>query len=92
MFFQTPQTLQVKNARCKSWGAAHERTNAVSSVFYAYWRNRSHVRGRGIMKRIPALMTWHCVLFLFTYSIPGCGNLRARMRDAVVRLERSASD
>ena len=24
------------------------------------------------MKQIPALMTWHCVLFLFTCSIPGC--------------------
>ena len=62
-FFQTPQTLQVKSARSKSWGAAHERTNAVSFVFYAYWRNRSHMRGRGMMKQIPALMTWHCVLF-----------------------------
>ena len=32
--FQTPHTLQVKNARSMSWGAAHERTNAVSSVFF----------------------------------------------------------
>ena len=32
-FFQIRHTLQVKNARSKSWGAAHERTNAVSSVF-----------------------------------------------------------
>ena len=34
VFFQTPHTLQVKNARSMSWGAAHERTNAVSSVFF----------------------------------------------------------
>ena len=40
--------------------------------FYAYWRNRTHVRGRGKMKQIPALMTWHRVLFLFTCSTPGC--------------------
>ena len=63
---------------------------AVSPVWYACWRNRSHVRGRGIMKRIPALMKWHCVLFLFTYSIPGCGNLRAHMRDAMGCVSRGA--
>ena len=43
-----------------------------------FWRNRSQVRGRGIMKKIPALIAWHCVLFFFfTCSIPGCvGNMR----------------
>ena len=97
--FDCFQTLQVKSARSKSWGAAHERTNAVSSFFFfAYWRDRSHVRGRGIMKQIPALMTWHCVLFpLYPFHswmreedaqaihVHGCAI-------AVVRPERSASD
>ena len=35
-FFQTPRTLQVKNARSKSWGAAHERTKAVSFCFVCF--------------------------------------------------------
>ena len=39
------------------------RTRFLPFFFFAYWRDRSHVRGRGKMKQIPALMTWHRVLF-----------------------------
>ena len=63
LFLDSAHTLQVKNTRSKSWGAAHERTIAVSFFLYAFWRNRSQVRGCGIMKKIPALIAWHCVLF-----------------------------
>ena len=73
--FQTPHTLQVKNARCKSWGAAHERTNAVSSVFFFFCL---------LARPQPRAWTWDneanssandmalCSFFFFTCSIPGC--------------------
>ena len=51
-FLDSAHTLQVKNTRSRSWGAAHERTKAVSSFLFAFWRNRSQVRGRGIMKKL----------------------------------------
>ena len=71
LFFQTPRTLQVKNARSKSWGAAHERTKAVSSVLSASWRNRNRERGRGIMSgNCGADDVTLCAFF--TCPISGC--------------------
>ena len=61
---------QTNGVRCR-W-AAHERMNAVLSVVAASRRNRSQVRGRGIMTAILALVTWHCFASIFTHPISGC--------------------
>ena len=47
--FELRTHIVDKNTRSGSWSAARERTNAVSFVLSASWRNRSQVRGRGMM-------------------------------------------